>query len=45
MNVDNHMNDLLPDSYPTLLGEIKSRIRKAQYEALKTVIQLYFNRL
>src|SRR5208337_1612414 len=33
------MNDLLPDSYPILLGEIKNRIQKAQYEALKAVNQ------
>ncbi len=33
----NRMNDLLSDSYPTLLGEIKNRIQKAQYEALKAV--------
>ena len=43
----NHMNDLLPDSYPTLLREIKTRIRKAQYEALKAVnkelIALYWD--
>ena len=41
------MNDLLPDSYPVLLGEIKTRIRKAQYEALKEVnkelIALYWD--
>ncbi len=41
------MNDLLPDSYPTLLREIKTRIRKAQYEALKAVnkelIALYWD--
>ena len=43
----NRMNDLLPDSYPTLLGEIKNRIQKAQYEALKAVnkelIALYWD--
>jgi predicted nuclease of restriction endonuclease-like (RecB) superfamily len=41
------MNDLLPDSYPTLLREIKTRIQKAQYEALKAVnkelIALYWD--
>ena len=41
------MNDLLPDSYPALLGAIKTRIRKAQYEALKAVnkelIALYWD--
>src|SRR5208337_1872287 len=41
------MNDLLPDSYPTLLGEIKTRIQQAQYEALKAVnkelIALYWD--
>ena len=41
------MNDLLPDSYPTLLSEIKTRIQKAQYEALKAVnkelIALYWD--
>ncbi len=47
MNVVNSMNDLLPDSYPTLLREIKTRILKAQYEALKAVnkelIALYWD--
>jgi predicted nuclease of restriction endonuclease-like (RecB) superfamily len=41
------MNDLLPDSYPALLGEIKTRIQKAQYDALKAVnkelIALYWD--
>jgi hypothetical protein len=41
------MNDLLPDGYPALLGEIKRRIRKAQYEALREVnrelIALYWD--
>jgi len=45
--VANRMNDLLPDSYPTLLREIKTRIQKAQYEALKAVnkelIALYWD--
>ncbi|MEM5790075.1 MAG: hypothetical protein AAGU11_22385 [Syntrophobacteraceae bacterium] len=31
------MGDLLPDSYPALIREIKPHIRKAQYEALKAV--------
>ena len=43
----NRMNDLLPDSYSTLLRKIKNRIRKAQYEALKAVnkelIALYWD--
>ena len=47
LNVVNGMNDLLPDSYPTLLREIKTRILKAQYEALKAVnkelIALYWD--
>lgn len=41
------MSDLLPDDYPGLLREIKERIRKAQYEALKAVnkelIALYWD--
>ncbi len=47
MSVANRMNELLPDSYPALLGEIKTRIQKAQYEALKAVntelIALYWD--
>jgi len=43
----NRMNNLLPESYSTLLREIKTRIRKAQYEALKAVnkelIALYWD--
>lgn len=31
------MTSKLPTSYPALLGEIKQRIRAAQYEALKMV--------
>ena len=41
------MSELLPDSYPRLLLEIKTRIQKAQYEALKAVnkelIALYWD--
>ncbi len=41
------MSDLLPDNYPGLLLEIKTRIQKAQYEALKAVnkelIALYWD--
>ncbi len=41
------MDDLLPESYPGLLREIKARIQKAQYEALKAVnkelIALYWD--
>ena len=41
------MSDLLPDNYLGLLLEIKARIRKAQYEALKAVnkelIALYWD--
>ncbi len=41
------MSDLLPDNYPGLLREIKERIQKAQYEALKAVnkelIALYWD--
>lgn len=41
------MGDLLPESYPRLLREIKARIQKAQYEALKAVnkelIALYWD--
>jgi hypothetical protein len=29
---------LLPDDYKTLLGEIKERIRSAQYAALKEMV-------
>jgi len=31
------MTTNLPNDYPALLGEIKQRIRAAQYEALKAV--------
>jgi hypothetical protein len=31
------MSDLLPEAYTGLLHEIKARIQKAQYEALKAV--------
>jgi len=41
------MNGLIPKDYATLLGEIKQRIRAAQYEALKAVnkemISLYWD--
>ena len=41
------MNELLPETYTGLLHEIKARIRKAQYEALKAVnkelIALYWD--
>ena len=41
------MSDLLPETYTGLLHEIKARIRKAQYEALKAVnkelIALYWD--
>jgi predicted nuclease of restriction endonuclease-like (RecB) superfamily len=41
------MSNSLPDTYPSLLLEIKSRIQKAQYEALKAVnkelIALYWD--
>jgi len=41
------MTTNLPSNYPALLGEIKQRIRAAQYEALKVVnkelIALYFS--
>lgn len=31
------MSEIIPNDYKTLLGEIKERIRKAQYAALKAV--------
>lgn len=31
------MSELIPTDYSTLLGDIKRRIRAAQYEALKAV--------
>lgn len=31
------MSELIPTDYPALLGDIKQRIRAAQYEALKAV--------
>lgn len=34
MNAD---NDMIPDDYPSLLAEIKERVRSAQYEALRAV--------
>jgi predicted nuclease of restriction endonuclease-like (RecB) superfamily len=41
------MSELIPSDYVTLLGEIKQRIRSAQYEALKAVnkelISLYWD--
>jgi predicted nuclease of restriction endonuclease-like (RecB) superfamily len=41
------MNDLTPNDYPTLLAEIKERIRTAQYAALRAVnkelIALYWD--
>ena len=41
------MTTNLPSNYPALLGEIKQRIRAAQYEALKAVnkelIALYWD--
>ncbi|CAN5496744.1 hypothetical protein BH24GEM3_BH24GEM3_18530 [soil metagenome] len=41
------MSDLMPGDYPNLLGEIKQRIRSAQYEALRAVnrelITLYWD--
>ena len=41
------MSNLIPDDYPVLLGEIKQRIRTAQYEALRAVnaqlISLYWD--
>jgi len=41
------MSDLIPNDYVSLLGEIKQRIRSAQYEALKVVnkelISLYWD--
>ncbi|MGK5092548.1 PDDEXK nuclease domain-containing protein [Deltaproteobacteria bacterium TL4] len=41
------MNDIIPKDYSTLLGDIKQRIRDAQYTALKAVnhnlIQLYWD--
>ena len=41
------MSDLLPGDYTDLLGEIKRRVRSAQYEALKSVnkelIALYWD--
>lgn len=41
------MSNLVPDDYSGLLSEIKTRIRKAQYEALKAVnkelIALYWD--
>ena len=39
--------DLVPHDYPAVLGEIKERIRSAQYEALKAVnrelVSLYWD--
>ena len=41
------MNELVPNDYAKLLGDIKQRIRSAQYEALKAVnrelIALYWD--
>jgi hypothetical protein len=41
------MNGLFPAGYPALLGEIKHRIRKTQYAALRAVnkelIALYWD--
>ncbi len=41
------MKNKLPTNYPYLLGEIKKRIRAAQYDALKAVnkelIALYWD--
>jgi len=41
------MSEFIPNDYVTLLGEIKQRIRSAQYEALKAVnkelISLYWD--
>jgi predicted nuclease of restriction endonuclease-like (RecB) superfamily len=41
------MSELTPTDYPALLGDIKQRIRAAQYEALKAVnkelITLYWD--
>jgi predicted nuclease of restriction endonuclease-like (RecB) superfamily len=41
------MSELIPTDYAALLGDIKQRIRAAQYEALKAVnkqlITLYWN--
>jgi len=34
MNAD---NDMIPGDYPSLLAEIKERVRSAQYEALRAV--------
>ena len=46
-NIKKTMTTNLPNDYPALLGEIKQRIRAAQYEALKAVnkelIALYWD--